>query len=360
MRHPIKPLDRYVFAEFWKIFIVTALGFPLITIVIDLTDHLSGYLQRDLTPQVIALSYLYWIPQSMFMVLPAAVLFATVFSVSNFTRHSEITAAKASGTSFYRFIVPILVGALIATGLDLVISEGMPAANRAHNQLVEGDQYKAQNQRYNFAFAGDLGRVYKIASLNRTGGVALSLQIERRGKGPDYPTYVMVADRAQYRGGYWDLGQGALHLVTDSAPGLTLMFRKARDNEFHEQPNDMMSRAHLPDEMRYEELARFIRAMERSGTDVNEWKVELALKIAIPVTCFIIALFGAPLATSNQRGGAAYGIAISLATTVTFLMAVQVTKAIGGTGILPPNLAAWIPNATFALLGLLLLARVRT
>ncbi|MDE3054521.1 MAG: LptF/LptG family permease [Gemmatimonadota bacterium] len=360
MRHPIKPLDRYVFAEFWKIFVVTALGFPLITIVIDLTDHLDSYLARDLSPDKIALSYLYWIPQSMFMVLPAAVLFATVFSVSAFTRHSEITAAKASGTSFFRFIAPILVGAMLATGLDLVISELMPAANRAHNELIEADQMRAQNTRYNFAFAGDLGRVYKMSQLNRTAGVALQLQIERHGMGPDYPTYVVSTDRAQWKGGHWDLGSGVMHLVTDSGPGFTIGFRKARDNQFREQPNDMMTRAHLPDEMRYEELSRFITAMERSGADVNEWKVERALKIAIPVTCFIIALFGAPLATSNQRGGAAYGIAISLATTVTFLMAVQVTKAIGGAGIMPPDIAAWVPNATFAALGLLLLARVRT
>jgi lipopolysaccharide export system permease protein len=31
----------------------------------------------------------------MFMVLPAAVLFASVFSIGALTRHSEITAAKA-------------------------------------------------------------------------------------------------------------------------------------------------------------------------------------------------------------------------------------------------------------------------
>ena len=35
-------------------------------------------------------------------------LFATVFSIGTFTRYSEITAAKASGISFYRFIAPIL------------------------------------------------------------------------------------------------------------------------------------------------------------------------------------------------------------------------------------------------------------
>jgi lipopolysaccharide export system permease protein len=294
------------------------------------------------------------------MVLPAAVLFATVFSVSAFTRHSEITAAKASGTSFFRFIRPILFGALLATGLDLGISELMPAANRAHNDLLAEDKYKGQNQRYNFAFAGDLGRVYKIGTLNRVLGTAQSIQVERRGRGPDYPTYIAAAENARWEQGHWRLNNGSMHIFTDSGPGFTVAFRSMRDNEFHEQPDEMMSRTHLPDEMRYGELSRFIRAMERSGTDVNEWKVERALKIAIPVTCLIIALFGAPLATSNQRGGAAYGIAISLATTVTFLMAVQVTKAIGGTGIMPPDLAAWTPNASFALVGLALLARVRT
>jgi lipopolysaccharide export system permease protein len=112
--------------------------------------------------------------------------------------------------------------------------------------------------------------------------------------------------------------------------------------------------------MRYRELSRFIRSLERSGGDANQLRVERALKIAIPVTCIIIALFGAPLATSTQRGGAAYGIGVSLAVTVVFLMLVQLTKAVGSKGIMPPDLAAWIPSMIFALLGVVLLARVRT
>ena len=46
----------------------------------------------------------------------------------------------------------------------------------------------------------------------------------------------------------------------------------------------------------------------------------------------IIMLFGAPLATSNQRGGAAYGVGVSLGTTVIFLMLVQLTQAVGRKG----------------------------
>ena len=73
----VRPLDRYVFGEFWKIFVVTALGFPILVIVIDLTDNLEKYLSKDVPRANIALSYLYWLPDSMFMILPAAVLFAT-------------------------------------------------------------------------------------------------------------------------------------------------------------------------------------------------------------------------------------------------------------------------------------------
>jgi lipopolysaccharide export system permease protein len=41
-------------------------------------------------------------------------------------------------------------------------------------------------------------------------------------------------------------------------------------------------------------------------------------------------------------------------------MLIQLTKAVGGKGLIPPDLAAWIPNALFAVVGVVLLTRVRT
>jgi lipopolysaccharide export system permease protein len=66
------------------------------------------------------------------------------------------------------------------------------------------------------------------------------------------------------------------------------------------------------------------------------------------------------LATSTKRGGSAYGIAVSLATTMIFLLMIQLTRAIGGKGVIPPDLAAWVPGAIVGVLGIVLLARVRT
>jgi lipopolysaccharide export system permease protein len=362
MSRIVRPLDRYVFAEFIKIFMVTALGFPLLLIIIDLTDHVQTYLERQIPTRDIALSYLFWIPDSMFMVLPAAVLFATVFSIGAFTRHAEVTAAKASGISFYRLVLPIFVASLLAVGLDLGLGKIVPATNQRRSELLQEDKASLGNSRYNFAFAGEYGRVYKAYELRTDSGRIRQLQIERKGKGVDYPTYLLTADTATYdaKRGKWLLKNGDLDIVTDSGPTLTISYATGWDNRFTERPAEMMAKQRDPHDLTYAELTRFITSLERSGGDANLLRVERALKIAIPATCVIIALFGAPLATSTQRGGSAYGIAVSLATTMIFLLMIQLTRAIGGKGVIAPDLAAWIPGVLFGLMGLVLLVRVRT
>src|SRR3954463_91134 len=148
----VRALDRYVFTEFWKIFVTTALGFPILVNIIDLTDNLDKYLGQNLSAGRIALSYLYWLPDSMFMVLPAAVLFATVFAIGALTRHSEITAAKASGISFYRFIAPIFVGAIFATIVGLGLGELAPLTNKKRMDILQNNKISPiGSDRYNFA-----------------------------------------------------------------------------------------------------------------------------------------------------------------------------------------------------------------
>ena len=361
-RRITRPLDRYVFSEFWKIFTMTALGFPVLIVVIDLTDNLDKYLNRQLPQSQIALSYLYFIPDSMFLVMPAAVLFATVFSIGALTRHSEITAAKASGISFYRLTLSIYLGAIFAAGLAIALGELVPITNSRRAELLEEKKFRPGSDRYNFAFAAERGRVYKISSLNAERGVLEGIEIERKGNGGDYPTYVLTADQGNWnaRNG-WRLSKGAMHVIpSDTLTDITFVFDSLHDRGMQEAPTELMATPKAPQELGYRALSRYIAALERSGGDANELRVERALMLAVPITCIIIALFGAPLATSTQRGGAAYGIGISLATTVIFLMLIQLTKAVGAKGIIPPEVAAWMPNALFAVIGSVMLARVRT
>ncbi len=371
MRSIIRPLDKYVLKEFLGIFVAATVGFPILVIVLDVTENLGKYLQRQLPPLDIAQAYLYGVPETMFQVLPAAVLFATVFSIGSFTRHAEITAAKASGISFHRFILPIVFGAMVSTVLGLGLSAMMPAANQRRGELLQERKSKGLDYRGNFTFASEDGRVYKIGGADALQGTLDDLEIERRGTGPAFPSYLIYARNARYAastptstptstGQVWTLKQGIIHIMPDDSTNFAVSFDSLRDPNFREAPRAVMADPRAPDEMGFTDLGVFIKAMERSGTDVNKFRTARMLKLAIPVTCVIIMLFGAPLATSTQRGGAALGVGISLATTIVFLMLVQLTQAIGDKGLVMPELAAWIPSAVFGILGTLLLVRVRT
>jgi lipopolysaccharide export system permease protein len=354
-------LDRYVAREFLRIFGITVIGFPIFTILINLTDNIDKYLSRGIPTGRIALAYVYQVPEQIFFITPAAVLFATVFSIGAFARHAELTAAKASGVSFHRLVLPVFALALLAAGLAFVLGEVAPLANERYAVLVGEKEVRSQTGRYNFVFRADGGRTYAIRSLNVPAREMRDVQIEREGTGPEFPGYFLTAEAARWdstRG--WTLGNGTMRLFLDRDREIAMGFDSLRQRALTERPADLLTEPKAPDQMRFGELGHYISTLERSGNNANKLKVERALKLAIPATCLVIALFGAALAATGPRAGAAYGVAVSLATTIVFLMMVQISKAVGAGGVVPPNLAAWTPNAVFGAAGLVLFARTRT
>lgn len=360
--HGLRQLDRYVLQSWIRIFVLTALGFPIVSIVINLTDTLNRLLDRGLSMKQIAISYVYSIPENAFLVMPAAVLFATVFTVGSMGRYSELTAAKAGGQSFHRLMRPIFIAATLASVLAFVVGELAPGATARQLELQKAKQTRPTRTRYNFVYRGDAGWVYTIRSLDVTTRQLKQLMLERQGTGLSYPGLVLTADSASYDDSLkiWRLRRGTSRVIAGPARQATFNFRSMRLRALNQSPADLLAESKAPDEMRYAELGRYIDALKRSGNDANKLVVEQALKLALPATCIIIALFGAPLAVTTPRAGAAVGIAISLGTTVIFLLLVQITKAIGAGGVINPVVAAWIPNVVFLFAGLVLLAKVRT
>ena len=359
-RRIFSPLDRNVASEFLRIFAVTLLGFPLLVSVIDLVEHLRHYTADKIPVRDVALSYYYMLPDTMFMVIPAATLFATVFSIGTFTRYSEVTAAKASGISFYRFIAPIIAMSFVAMGIGLLVGELAPRANAIRDALLKGKNEAAENERYNFAFASATGRNYRIYTLNVEKSTLEHVEIETR-RSSKQAGVLVSAEKGNWnakRG--WALQAGILHIMHNDSTDIAVVFDSLYDRTLQESAAELRASEKAPAAMNFRQLSHFIVALERSGADVNLLKVERMLKLAIPVTCVIIALFGAPLATSSQRGGAAYGVAVSLGTTITFLILIQLTRAIGGHGIISADLAAWLPNIIVGIVAVILLVRVRT
>jgi lipopolysaccharide export system permease protein len=335
---------------------------PFLFQVIDFTDRLDNFLRDGVGQSQVLAYYLYQLPYQMLLAFPIACLLAAVFTVSRMTRHFEVTAAKAGGVSFYRLVMPMLVLALAISGLALALTEVVPDSNRLAAESLEKGDEEAFEVRLNFVYRGDGGRYYFVRRLNAHAGRVVEIKINREGTGYEYPSYVVTGPEARWdsTAALWVVQSGHLRYLPDKARVIDIAFDELWQAQFTERPEELLAKAKAPEEMGYAELGRFIDALERSGEDPKKERVEQALKIAFPFTCFIIVLFGAPLANSTRRGGAALSIGLALATTIVFLTLIRIAQAMGAGGVLPPVAAAWFPNGIFFLAGLGLLWKVKT
>jgi lipopolysaccharide export system permease protein len=354
----LRLLDRYVLREWLRILLITAIGFPLIVVAFELTDNLDDHLSRGIDPANVALGYLFSMPDKIFLILPAAVLFATVFTLGALNRHTELTAMKASGRSLWRTLIPLLLASLGITGAGWWLGEWAPNATTRQLELLGEREVRSQTTRHNFVYRADHGWVYAARSLNLDQRRLQDLVMEREGTGPDYPTLAMHAPQAQHDSlGRWTLVNGRMRILPDAQTALTFAYDSARMAQLVETPEALLLEPKDPRAMTYAELGAYIDDLERSGGDGRKLRVRQALKMAIPFTCVIITLFAAPLALAAPRSSGAVGVGISLAVTVIFLTMVQLAEAIGAGGLLPPLAAAWAPNVVFGVAGLAMLAR---
>ena len=315
-------------------------------------------------PQIFV-SYAYALPSEIAEVMPASVFFATVFTLGAMSRNTEIVAIQAGGRSFHRLALPIFVAAAVTAVFAFVVGEvSVDATARALEHQRSRDA-RPTTYRYNFVYRGDNGWIYTVKSLDVTRRVLRDPVFIQQGNDSSrmaYPDLAVSADSATYDtvAGAWQLWGGASRIIFGQNNQPVFEARKMQLRALSQAPGDLLAESKPPAEMRYPELGRYIEALRRSGNDVNKLEVDRSLKIAIPVTCLIIALFGAPLSLSSPRAGPAFGIAISLATTVLFLLVINLSKAVGEGGVVNPVLAAWLPNVLFGGAALILLRRART
>ena len=97
----------------------------------------STYLAKDLEPGAIALGYLFSLPDRVFLILPAAVLFATVFSIGNMARHFELVASKASGRSASDIAAQAVERAIADAGLQPEDIDGLMTSPGVGDQFDE-------------------------------------------------------------------------------------------------------------------------------------------------------------------------------------------------------------------------------
>jgi len=352
-------LDRLVAWTFLRLFALFLIAAPLLFVVGDWTEHLDNYIDRGLTGGEIVKAYLYELPLFIQWSFPIAGLVAIVFTVHNMTNHREVVAAKAGGISFHRLIWPAFFTGIVLTGVALALGDWVPKAYHRAGQILRAEDL-GRTWRNNFVYVSEDGVTWQVTRLTAETGKMSGIVLERPGTDGE-PTLNVMARTATWDSiDGWTFANGYAREIFPDSVLHEYTFGKMRMAGLTERPEELLEKPRKPEEMTYEEIDRQAKVLERTGGNAKQLLVKQKQKLAIPVATLVVMLFGAPLATTTRRGGTAYGIGISLGTTMLYMLLFKIAGALGQAGAMSPWAAAWVPNILFFTCGVVLMQRVRT
>ncbi len=356
----IRILDLLIAKTFLRIFALFIIGAPLLFVIGNIVEYVDRYFERGLTVKEVALAYVYQFPEYVSWSFPIAALLAAVFTIHTMTQHREVMAAKAGGISFHRLMVPLVFMGLLLTGAGLLLSEVVPVAKRRAGQILRSEDPSRQ-WRATFVFKGDDERTLTVQRLNVEPASLREVVMEVPARSSGRPAEHISAREVPFDTVHgWTFRDGYLRILPEDRPALTFHFDSLRTRGFGEHPTSLLERPNDEDEMTVSEIDRMAANISRSGGDPSKLLVKKEQRKAIAVATLVIILFGGPLATSAQRGGAAYGIGVALGSTILYMLVFRLAGAAGRTGAMSPLLSAWLPNCIFLACALILLKRVRT
>jgi LPS export ABC transporter permease LptG/LPS export ABC transporter permease LptF len=361
-------LDDYVLRDFFVYLGLILSTFLVLVIVFTLFELLGDILRNQVPATVVAEYLLNVAPYLLYNVAPLVMLLSVLVTFGLMQRSNEITAIKATGTSIYRIVTPVIAAAaVLAVGLFFADQFYLPYTNTRqealHNQIKgkPPQTYLRPDRRWIFGQNNDI-YYYQFFDPDRDqfGNVTVfqldpaSFSITRR----------IHADRAHWADNLnrWVYEQGwqrSLHGAAIAPEGFRT-FDVSTFPDLPETPSYFKKEVKQYTEMNYEELRRYIRDLQQSGFDVVRLRVQLHKKLSYPLITLIMAVLAIPFSISTGKKGAITGVAVALGIAVFYTVVSRLFEAMGDLSQLPPALAAWSPDLIFVLVGGYLILKVPT
>ncbi|MBS0365587.1 MAG: LPS export ABC transporter permease LptF [Proteobacteria bacterium] len=347
-------LGRYVLREVVAAWLVVT----VVLLAILLVNQLVGVLERAAANQypqgVVAELIWLGVLQDLTVLVPLGLLLGVVLAFGRLYHDSEMTAALACGAGPGSLYVPVIVLAVLVSGLlawlTLVLApDATGRALNLRNSALRAGQFAPLVAGRFRAFGGANAVVYAQA-VNADGTLA-DVFVERN-RGP--VVEVALARRARHT----VTTDGTTHILTlydgerfEGVPG-SREFRIVRFAE-HVVPVRVPA---LSQQVRSLE-ARPTAALYASGDPAQ--RAELHWRLALPVMCLVMTLLALPLSRLRPRQGryARLWLAVALFLVYSNLLAVSKTWLARGT--VPDWLGLWWTHAAVLLLMLPVLAGPR-
>ncbi|MFN2341337.1 MAG: LptF/LptG family permease [Halanaerobium sp.] len=351
----IKLMDKYIIKEVAYPFI---LGVFIITVILigNYFFQLTDLIIVKKVPVALVLELLvYKIPSVMVETFPIAVLFATMTGIGRLNRENEITALRMGGVSIFRLIIPLLVVGITVSGLTLLLNEQVvPWANHQANNIIRQTILKdaMPDPEEEVFFKGPNGRLFYVESYDQKQGTIDKVVIYNL-KNEKFPE-VITAQSGTIEENKWILDSGIIHQYNQE--GSVIFESKFQEMEIQltDEMKELYGSQKSSSEMSREELGKRIALFKKSGINVDSLMVDYHLKLAEPLTALIFVLISVPLSLSGKESRT-LNLIFTIVIVFLYYVILSFSRSFGKNYILPPLIAAWLPNLIFFILGVLLL-----
>jgi LPS export ABC transporter permease LptG/LPS export ABC transporter permease LptF len=359
-------IDDCVLRDFF-VYLGMILSSFLVLLLVFTLFELLGDILRNQTPFTVVAEYLLNVaPYLLYSVAPLIMLLAVLITFGLMNRSNEITAIKATGTSIYRIVAPVIVAAaVLAAGLFFADQFYLPHTNKRqealHNQIKgkPAQTYLRPDRKWIFGQHND---IYYYQFFDPDHDQFANVTVFQIDPASFAISERIHADRAHWADSMnrWIFEQGWERSLHGSAIAGYRTFEVSTFPELSESPPYFKKEVKQYSEMNYEELRRYIRDLQQSGFDVVRLRVQLNKKLSFPLITLIMAVLAVPFSLSAAKKGAITGVAVAVGIAVVYTVVSRLFEAMGDLSQLPPALAAWSPDLIFALVGSYLILKIPT
>lgn len=344
----LKIIDRYILRNFMITFAGLLLAFSAIAIVIDFTEKVNDFMNKQIPFLQILNYFKNFIPYILALLFPIFIFVAVIFFTSKLANRSEIIAILSSGVSFRRFLRPYIIGAgFISVVLLLANHFVIPVANRQRIQFEEKyiwERTYSKDDNFHVRISPtEYIYMQSYNAENKTGyrfsyEEVVGTQLKKK----------ITADRITYDSikKEWKLFDAVARI--NQGPIENMMKYPYLYQQFKFKPGDLIERREIKQVMTSPQLNAFIRKEESKGSEnLSEYYIEKHRRTAAPFSSFVLSIIGACIASRKVRGGSGIHLAIGLMISAVYIFLMQFTNTFAVKGNLHPLLAVWLPNFLF-------------
>jgi LPS export ABC transporter permease LptG/LPS export ABC transporter permease LptF len=376
-------LDEYVMGSFLRNFALVLAALTILFLIFTFFE-LIGDIIRYRTPLITVGQYLInLIPFILYNVTPVCSLVAVLITLGALNRSSELTAMKATGTSLYRIVAPmLLVAALLSAALFVFDEAYLPAANRRQEALLStikgkpAQTYLRPDRKWMSgqttlppnggsnqpAVEAQPTRIFYYQFFDTDRNVFANLTVFEFQPGTFNLTRRIYASSARWddKVDRWVFENGWQRNFSGEAVSNYQTFTLATFPEIREQPTYFKKEDRQSQEMSYTELSSYIQDLRQSGFDTMRLRVQLNRKLAYPLITLVMAILAIPFALIGGKRSNVAGIGTAIGVTIAWYVVAAIFENLGNVNSLPAVLAAWSPDLLFAMAGSYLLLRTPT